>query len=146
MVGGESLCPEQSMSFFAVAEQYDEIILDRRAGTQCAGSFENDDETGAVVGCTGPFRDGIVMSYEHNRAAVGCAAECSDDIVNESRVNVASVVDAADTLLDVCFASEFSQLSDQKIADAHGLIAANRMRLLCDLGEMRLCSSSGKDV
>src|SRR4029077_12544477 len=64
----------------------------------------------------------------------------------ESGVDVPSVMDTAETLFDVRFSAECRQFGDQIIADTRGFFAADRMRLLRDLGEMRHSSRGGKNI
>ena len=69
MVGGISLRAKQAARFFAVAKQNDKIVLYRRTSAQSADRFQDNDQASAVVSRARAFRDGVVMSYEHDGVA-----------------------------------------------------------------------------
>jgi hypothetical protein len=86
------------------------------------------------------------MSHKHEGTTVGLTGESSDDVVNEAGVNIVSVVHATDSLFDMDLASKSAELLDQIFADSGSFIAADRMRLLCNLLEVRHCSRGGKRI
>src|SRR5689334_8925065 len=106
MPGGECLRAEESVSFFAVAEQYDDVILDRRSGPQGADGLENNNQAGAVVRRPRTFSDRVGMSDQHDRAAVGRTGKSGDDVLDESRVESSAIRRGADSLLDMNLGAE----------------------------------------
>ena len=59
----------QQAVFFAVGEQKDDVVLERRAGLERVQRFQQRGHSGTVVARAGSRGNGIVMRHKHHRAA-----------------------------------------------------------------------------
>ena len=114
---------------FAVGEQEDDVVVERRACPQSVHGFEQRRHSSAIVARARPGGYGIVMRGEHEgvRAAAG-ALEPSDDVFDQA----GHLIDGRDTgrALDLGGQAEIPNLADQIIPHAIVFRRTDRMRSL----------------
>ncbi len=123
--------------FFAIGQENDEIVAQRRPGAHGADHFENRTHTGAVVGRARTFRHGIEVRHQHDRAAIVRPTQGRDNVVDPARLHQTRAGDQATGSFDPHLQAELAQLRDQISADLGVRLRPEGMRAVRDVPQMR---------
>ncbi len=136
MIGHKPRRAEQA-GLFAIGEEHDQIVGQRRTGAQGSHRFKNRDHARAIVARPRALRHRIVMRHQHDRAAVRAARESAHDVLRAARPNDSSVREQSDRILDLHLRPETAQRFDQIIAHLRIRLRSDGMRARREVLQMQ---------